>query len=101
MLGSLAGYYQSLLIVVGGCILIIIASTTTSSSLRPATLPNANPTPITQQISYWKQVLDQQPTSRDVAWNLHLLYQAKNQPDLASKSAAQALLVDPNYNFPN
>jgi tetratricopeptide (TPR) repeat protein len=52
-----------------------------------------------QETSFWQQVLRQQPTHRDVLWNLYLLEKAQGNTSKATDYERQAQRVDPNFPF--
>jgi tetratricopeptide (TPR) repeat protein len=52
------------------------------------------------EIQYWQNLHSIQPNSRDILWNLSLLYQAKGNHKQANQFLQQAKTIDPNYRFP-
>ena len=75
------------------------------SRLKPASAPaiplkpTTNITTINQEIHYWESLLQQQPTDRDVLYNLSLLYSAKGDKTTAQQYLDKAKELDPNHDF--
>lgn len=64
--------------------------------IHQAFLSNTN---LDQEIEFWENALKQQPTSRDILYNLALLYRAKGDIAKANDEINQARQLDPNHHF--
>ena len=88
-------------LVITGMIFVVIFShfhVIDQSKLESKIVPQVSQvTPIQIEMTYWQNALALQPTSRDILWNLSLLYQADGQKDKAKELQAQAQQIDPNF----
>jgi len=88
-------------LVIAGMIFVVIFShfhVIDQSKLESKIVPQVSQvTPIQIEMTYWQNALALQPTSRDILWNLGLLYQADGQKDKAKELQAQAQQIDPNF----
>ncbi len=102
MLWLFLSFYSSFLGTVTLILIVVLVhlSTVKVSSLQPPEPPttvDATQAKLDSDLTFWLKALEKQPSSRDTLNNISLIYQSKNNLDLAKKYKDEALKVDPNF----
>lgn len=103
VLGFLLSFSPLLAVLVWGIILFVVTQRYTnlkqSFFLKHPTPDEIVEQKINQQIMFWENQRNQQPTDRDVLINLTRLYAAQGNQAQVEKYTQEARRVDPNFQF--